>query len=360
MSCTPPWKWANCSSTTATDDFTVTHSAPCLPRWTAIQRRYTEIGSQGSLLGTTVHGEIAARRARIQRYEHGRMYWSPRSGAHYLTASILATYLRLGQTGSPLGLPTTDSHRLSDGSGSAARFENGGIFKRNGGDAHGLWGVIWQRWKAAGSARGALGYPTSDVEVDKSHAAMYAHFQHGSIFKVGNANADVLTGDIATKYRELGYQASRLGYPTTSIRTTADTKGHYARFVNGSIYQGPQLAAYEIDGAIATKYSSLKAQAGPLGYPTSDRVTLTTDTGDAAHESRFQTGAIVQVLSGAAYAVWGPIYNAWADHGAVGGELGYPTSDVVTVDATHTRSTFEHGTATYDSTTGQVTIVLNP
>jgi uncharacterized protein with LGFP repeats len=311
-------------------------------------------------LGTTVHGEIAARRARIQRYQHGRMYWSPRSGAHYLTASILAAYLRLGQTGSLLGLPTTDSHRLADGSGSGARFQDGGIFKPNGGEAYGLWGVIWQRWKATGLAHGTLGFPTTDVETDARHSATYAHFQHGSIFKVGKANADVLTGGIAAKYRELGYQASRLGYPTTSTRTTADKQGHYARFVSGSIYQGPQLAAHEIDGKIATKYTSLKAQAGPLGYPTSDRVTLTTDTSAVAHESRFQTGAIVEIPPGAAYAVWGPIYTAWVGHGAVAGELGYPTSDVVTVDSTHTRSTFEHGTATYDSTTGQVTIVLNP
>jgi uncharacterized protein with LGFP repeats len=220
--------------------------------------------------------------------------------------------------------------------------------------------VIWQRWKATGLAHGPLGYPTTDVDSDSAHAATYAHFQHGSIFKVGTANANVLTGDIAAKYRELGYQASRLGYPTTSIRVTADGKGHYARFVNGLIYQGPQLAAYEIDGDIATKYRSLKSSTGPLGYPTSDRVTLTTDKGGVGYQNSFQTGAIVEVPPSVAYGVWGPIYSAWLDHGSVGGELGYPTSDVVTIDSTHTQSTFEHGTATYDSTTGQVTIVLFP
>jgi uncharacterized protein with LGFP repeats len=360
ISCTPPWKWADCSRTTATDDFTVTQSAPCLPRWTAIQRRYTALGSQASVLGATVYGEIAARRARIQRYQHGRMYWSPRTGAHFLTAELLAAYLRLGQTGSHLGLPTTDSQRLADGSGSAARFEDGGVFERNGGSAHGVWGVIWRRWKSTGLTHGPLGYPTTDVEVDTAHAATYAHFQHGSIFKVGKANAAVLIGDIAAKYRDLGYQKSRLGYPTTSIRPTGDKMGHYAGFVNGSIYQGPQLSAHEVDGDIATKYEALKSEAGPLGYPISDRVTLTTDTDGIAYESTFQTGAIVEVPPGGAYGVWGPIYDAWMDHGGPGGELGFPTSDVLTIDSTHTQSMFEHGTATYDSSTGVVTIVLNP
>jgi hypothetical protein len=306
ISCTPPWMWTDCSRSTATDDFTVTHSAPCLPRWTAIQRRYTALGSQASVLGATVHGEIAARRARIQRYQHGRMYWAPNIGAHYLTAEILATYLRAGQTGSTLGLPTTD------------------------------------------------------VVTDATHVATYAHFQRGSIFKVGAAHADVLTGDIAMKYRQLGYQASRLGYPTTSIRATAGKTGHYARFANGLIYQGPHLAAYEVDGDIAAKYESLSAEVSPLGYPTSDRATLATDTGAVAYRNTFQTGAIVEVPPGAAYAVWGPIYTAWIDHGGLRGELGYPTTDVITIDSTHTQSTFEHGTATYDATTGVVTIVVNP
>lgn len=45
ISCTPPWTFEKCSTATAIDNNTVTHSAECLPSaYTAIQRRFTAIG----------------------------------------------------------------------------------------------------------------------------------------------------------------------------------------------------------------------------------------------------------------------------------------------------------------------------
>lgn len=301
-SCTPPWHWANCSTTSATDNFTVSHSAPCLPEWTAIERRYTDLGSQGSVLGATVHAEIKARHGHIQKYQHGRMYWSEHTGARYLTENVLRRYLSVGQTGSPLGLPTTDVHRSTDHRGRGARFQHGGIFQGPGRGAHAIWGAIWDKWLSRGLYTGALGFPTSD----------------------------------------------RL--------PTADGQGHYAHFENGSIYEGDSHGAHDLYGAIAAKYLALGIDASPLGFPVSDQTTVQDADGTQGMQASFVTGAIDAVGHRPAYAVWGPIYTAWINDGGVSGQLGFPTSDVIQVDATEQQCSFTHGQATYDQTTGVVTI----
>lgn len=302
ISCTPPWKWANCSTTVATDDFTVTHSAPCLPRWTHIQQRYTHLGSEASVLGPTVHAEIETGHGRVQRYQHGRMYWSENTGARFLTAPVLHRYLALGQTTSPLGLPTADIHRTSADLGYGARFQHGGIFQGPHREAYAVWGPIWKKWLAGHLYSGPLGYPLTDLTV------------------------------------------------------AADGKGHFARFEHGSIYQGPGLAAHELDGAIATKYRSLGDETSPLGYPTSDQRPVQDAAGNPGTEITFETGAIDLTPDNPAGAVWGPIYATWDAQGRSAGPLGFPITDVYRLDATNQRCDFDHGYAVYDQTTGQVTV----
>lgn len=304
ISCTPPWKWADCSTTSATDDFTVTHSAPCLPTWTPIEQRYTQLGSQASLLGPTVGAEAKADHGRFQRYVHGRMYWSESTGPHYLTNKVLHRYREVGQTGSPLGLPTTDAHDLTVTGGHGAQFQHGGIYQGPGREAHALWGSIWKKWAADRIYAGPLGFPTTDFSV------------------------------------------------------AADHKGHFAHFEHGSIYQGPGLAAYEQYGAIGTKYRELKYETGPLGYPTSDQQDVTDGQGNPGVEATFQTGAIDLTPGKPAYSVWGPIYTTWDGQGRAAGELGFPVSDVYQLDAHDQRCDFEHGYAVYNEITHQVTVTL--
>jgi hypothetical protein len=244
ISCTPPWKWEACSTTSATDDNTRSHSAPCLPNgWTAIMQRYTAMGSQGSRLGATVGGERDGHVGRVQRYEHGRMYWSLDTGAHWLTGAVCEHYVAVGGSYSPLGLPTTDVRVAFDGEGHYAHCRHGSVYAPPGRAAHAVWGPVHDTWASTGYASGVLGYPTTD------------------------------------------------------LRTAFDGTGHYAHFDHGSVYQA--------------------AGASP-------------------------------------YAVWGPIHDAWAATGYASGEHGYPTSDVEDVPGGQ-RCAFQHGVATYDAASGQVT-----
>jgi uncharacterized protein with LGFP repeats len=307
ISCTPPWKWANCTSTAATDQATVSHSAPCLAKWTPIQQRYTRLGSQGSPLGASVHGEHKTSHGHVQHYVHGRMYWGPHTGAHYLTGHVMHHYVSLGEGTSPLGLPTGDVHSDGHGHGEHAHFQHGGIYKAHGHGAHALWDDIWHKWDGL-------------------------HRYHGP-----------------------------LGDPTTDVRKTADGHGHLAHFTAGSIYQHHGHDPYYVCGNLEKKYRSTGNVTGPLGYLKADQAAVSDSHGIAGAEVVCHTGAVAQADGQHAYAVWGPIYTSWDNDGRAAGPLGFPLSDVYQddmADGSGQRCDFEYGYATYDETTGQVTIVL--
>jgi hypothetical protein len=308
ISCTPPWKWADCSTASATDQFTVTHSAPCLPHWSAIQQRYTTLGSQASVLGATVNREHSGKHGHVQRYQHGRMYFSPHSGAHYLTGQVLARYRKLGELASPLGLPVIDITPTLDHNGSHARFEHGGIYEGPNHEARGLWGAIWAKWHGLDGVIGPLGYPITDLKATTSHT------------------------------------------------------GHFVRFTGGSIYKRSGQAAYPTYGEIDSRYRHLDADSGPLGYPAADAAVATDGKGGGGVEQLYEKGAIAAASDHKPHGVWGPIYTAWNSQGRASGELGFPLTDVTDVtlsDGPGQRCTFSYGVATYDKTTNTVTITLS-
>lgn len=305
ISCTPPWEWLDCSHASASEQVTVHHSAACLPRWSPLQQRYRSMGSQGSVLGATVYAERRVGGARIQRFLHGRMYWSSHTGAHWLTGAVLNRYLHLGETSSPLRLPTSDVVTVATDGSRHARFQHGVIYQEHGYDAFGLWGPILTVWTTLGAERGVLGFPRSDVVAD-------------------------------------------------------DKGGHVARFAGGSIYQDPADVAHPraVWGDVDTKYRAVGGVDGPLGYPTGSPTGIDVN-GTAVTQSSFVNGVIEATATSPPYAVWGPIYQTWVtSYGGPGGQLGLPTSDVTEIPDGE-ECTFQHGSATYNATTGQVTVVAD-
>ncbi|MBV9487816.1 MAG: hypothetical protein JO246_17415, partial [Frankiaceae bacterium] len=241
-----------------------------------------------------------------QHYEHGRMYWSRHTGAHYLDGSVLHHYLHLHQASSVLGLPVTDVETTRDKHGKRARFQHGGIYHQHGGETHALWGAIWHRW------------------------------------------------------RDLDGTAGPLGYPTTEIRPLHQDQGDFARFTGGSLYRPKGRSPYLLLGEIAAKYHQLGAETSPVGLPTADQHPAVDAKGVAGTELLCAAGAITRITGRPqAHGVWGPIYTTWNDQGRAGGELGFPVTDVTDVtlpDGPGQQCTFEYGVATYDQTTGEVTV----
>jgi hypothetical protein len=304
ISCTPPWKWANCSSASATDNFTVSHTAPCLPRWSEIAKRYTHLGSEGSPLGATVGAEHKTSHGHIQHYTHGRMYWTADTGANYLTGHVMNRYRVLGELASPLGPPTSDVKPTIDGLGVRALFADGGIYQRDGHDAHGVWHDLSRTWHADGGVTGSLGYPVADQASTPTKTGQVAQFERGLIVRGDGLTPHILLGDFAATYTLLGEERV-------------------------------------------------------FGFPIADQAGVQNNQRRPGVEVVCKIGAVIGATGAPVFGVWGPIYAAWQTDGGVAGALGYPTSNVTDVTLSNgpgQQCTFDGGTATYDEATGKVTI----
>nr|HEX4318273.1 C39 family peptidase [Kofleriaceae bacterium] len=82
--------------------------------------------------------------------------------------------------------------------------------------------------------------------------------------------SDAVGGAIGDHYAAIGGCTSVVGPPITEERGTPDDVGRYNVFESGSIYWTPQLGAHEVHGAIRDAWAAAGWEAGRLGYPTSD------------------------------------------------------------------------------------------
>src|SRR5262249_22560009 len=113
-------------------------------------------------------------------------------------------------------------------------------------------------------------------------------FQAGAIYWTPETGAHEIHGAILTKWEELGFERSFLGYPITEELKTSDGIGRFNRFQNGMIYWTHETGAHEIHGAILTKWEALGFEQSFLGYPISDEG----DFPEGGRISIFQRGAI--------------------------------------------------------------------
>jgi uncharacterized protein with LGFP repeats len=165
-------------------------------------------------------------------------------------------------------------------------FERGSIYWTEGTGARQVVGDIHAKWSALGWEKSALGYPTTDELKTPDGAGRYNHFQNGSIYWTQATGAHEVRGLIHAKWSALGWETSKLGYPTTDETGTPDGVGRYNHFQNGSIYFTPATGAHEVHGPIREKWASLGWETG-LGYPVTDEYAVT-----GGRESEFQKGFI--------------------------------------------------------------------
>lgn len=202
---------------------------------------------------------------------------------------ITQKYLALGGSGGWLGPNTTPISKCPDGVGSYQHFANGSIYYHPSTGAHEVHGLIRARWQSLGWERSFLGYPTTDETATPDGIGRYNHFQGGSIFWSPSTGAWEVHGAIRSKYSSLGWERSFLGYPLTNEMTCPDGIGRYNHFQGGSIYWSPSTGAWEVHGLIREQWKALGWERSVLGYPTSDELAVFGGTGRISH---FQRGSI--------------------------------------------------------------------
>lgn len=98
----------------------------------AIGAKYQEMGAAASKAGMPTSDEIAVNGGFFQKFEHGHIYWSPASGAHYIEfGGVFDEWGKRGWEQGEFGWPTNDFTELPVG-GVSQDFQHGTIRQVNG------------------------------------------------------------------------------------------------------------------------------------------------------------------------------------------------------------------------------------
>lgn len=152
-----------------------------------------------------------------------------------------------------------------------------------------------------------------------------------------------ILGAIRTEYDRVN---CRPGLPTSQRLLLAD--GSRQRFENGGIYRNATTGvSLWIRGSVYDEYRAVGEVNGVLGLPTDDVVRLTPSSASYGCTGCklwiFQGGRVYLNPDTGTHALWGAVLTAYADDGAAGGSLGYPTDRVRTAPDGSTSASFQNG-----------------
>jgi hypothetical protein len=207
----------------------------------------------------------------------------------FAEAMINAKYQSLGGVQGFLKKATTPVRPCPDGEGFFRHYQGGSIYFHPDTGAHEVRGAIRGLWASLGWEREFLGYPVTDELIgrDKEKRGRYSRFQGGVVYWHPATGAHEVHGAILGKYRELGEEASFLGYPSTNETTCPDRRGRFNHFQGGSIYWTPQTWAHEVHGLIRHYWATHGWERNDeLGYPLSDESIPDRDAGGIRSPAR--------------------------------------------------------------------------
>lgn len=121
--------------------------------------------------------------------------------------------------------------------------------------------------------------------------------------------------------------------------------GRAQNYRNGEIVYSPATGAWAVLGAIYGRYKTAGGPTSALGFPRSDEIRTFNNTGRA---QQFQGAIIYWSKTTGAHTIAGPIRTRWVSLGAEHGRLGYPTTNVLAI-AGGQISAFQHGIIIYSA-----------
>jgi hypothetical protein len=139
----------------------------------------------------------------------------------------------------------------------------------------------------------------------------------------GDTQGLAVLPQLQDRYNALGGPDGYLGKPYTLGGCGIPGDGCYQNFIHGNIYWSAATGAWDVSGAIGSKWIQLGAERSILGYPTSGETRGLKNSG--AYQN-FQIGRIYWSANTDANPVSGGIGNYWLKAGAEKSTLGYPTS----------------------------------
>ncbi|WP_221585425.1 hypothetical protein [Microbacterium sp. G2-8] len=292
----------------------------------AIKSRWNSLSSQNGRLGYPTSDPRCGleQGGCAQRFEKGRVHWTSGTGAHSTTNSILQKWRASGWQAGELGYPTKERWCNASSTVCTQQFQYGKVHWLKGHGTYMTTRTIHDRWNATGKGSGSLRQPTSDRRCGLEDGGCAQRFQGGRIHWTSGTGAHSTSGVFMKTWRAHGWQAGHLGYPTSEKRCGLENGGCAQRFQGGRIHWSPKTGAHPTTGSFMQTWRGQGWQAGKLGYPTSDK-RCGLERGGCAQ--RFQGGRIHSSPATGTHATSGAIMQAWRARGWQTGRLGYPTGD---------------------------------
>ncbi|MDP5227098.1 MULTISPECIES: hypothetical protein [Arthrobacter] len=200
-------------------------------------------------------------------------------------------------------------------------------------------GPEWNRWKSLGGEAGWAGYPLkTNCQFYNAPGYCETKFQQAAIYST--AQKTVLVKGAMLRWDGDVWNLGLYGVPLADEQCGLTQGGCRQEFSGGTIMWTPATNSQPVKGGIRTKWKAMGGEAGRLGYPTGPEQCFgwSSSTWDQSGCYQwFQGGIIWWSPATGAHAVWGAIMGAyqranwvWFDRYSVtyaGQSLGYPISE---------------------------------
>lgn len=152
-------------------------------------------------------------------------------------------------------------------------------------------GAVTAKYVASGGPGGSLGAPITAVRCGLVQGGCYQSYRSGSIYWSASSGAQIIRGGIRGRWAANGWEKGVLGYPLNAENCTLVAKGCYQKFQWGTIYWQSAVGAHAVQGGIRTKFGQMGWENSPLGYPRTDEACVGTIARTCTQQ--FQLGTIV-------------------------------------------------------------------
>ncbi len=246
-------------------------SDPPTPPFTtggAIGAKWLELGGAEGVLGPPSSDENCADGLCRQDFTGGQVYWTSITGAHAVLSisghTGPAWFSGGGQAG--FGYPLSDETAVTGGT--IQKFSSGKVLVWTGTAVFRIWtrGAIGALWTALGST-GGLGIPVGNEACGLRSGGCFQAFSGGTIYWSPATGAHFVRGGIQSRWKSLGAQDGALGYPLSSEICGQPAMGCLQRFQGGSIYWSPASGSAMVRGGIRDRYLAIGSNSSWLGYP---------------------------------------------------------------------------------------------
>lgn len=291
-----------------------------------IRAKWASLDYERSSLGYPVNSTDTGLRdgGSWQGFENGGIYTSPAGGTRVLGNGPIRDYWNAqNYEKGPLGYPTSDFAQSADGTWQD--FEGATVYRSAGGIVREIPGAIGDLFMRTGGDTGVLGAPIGTADCTLPDRGCSQVFSKATVYGSASTDPQIVPAGTLQKWQSLGGVSGSLGYPVTAAQTGLRDGGAWQGFQHGAIYTstaGGTVAL--VDGPIRSKWAQLDYERSPLGYPTADAVT----SGGSASQT-FEHG----VISSDSRGLWtasGDIGDAFVASGGAGGPLGLPTNSADT------------------------------